>query len=253
MKSIKRRHKLSTYKCAIFYVPKRTDTVRDKYLTTTFKGRNDISHDEVRKFYYFQDNDPVKTEFDVTLIIGYEIGCTVGSVLLMRFNPSCNLVIPKFSNTHEKVEFEQRLFSNLLPKLNGIERKRTGGSSGQFRYSKELMTLLHTTNLTPRNSKGVVWLRAKNDLGIHAFWIETKSLSLRPSVRHCFYSTPRRGGSFYMDDAILNDRRYQFLLDFVLVKPLGAIIIDAIHQKLARKKCLSNNNANKTSNCGLPT
>ena len=144
--------------------------------------------------------------------------------------------LKKFSNTHEKVEFEQRLFSNLLPKLNGIERKRTGGSSGQFRYSKELMTLLHTTNSTPRNSKGVVWLRAKNDLGIHAFWIATKSISLRPSVRHCFYSTPRHGGSFYMDDAILNDRRYQFLLDFVLVKPLGAVIIDVIHQKLARKK-----------------
>lgn len=126
-------------------------------------------------------------------------------------------------------------------KNNGLERRRTGGSSGKLRMgSKELKLLLHTENSSPRNSKGVIWLRSKDSLKLHIYYIGTK-LKEETDVTKCkytYYSTPRPGGSFQMKETMF--KKHPWLQTFCRTKPLAALVMKGIEKHLEKKNDLPN-------------
>ena len=47
---------------------------------------------------------------------------------------------------------------------SGLECRRTGGSSGLTQYTKELKVMLENNNISPRCSKGTVYIKSKSNL-----------------------------------------------------------------------------------------
>ena len=128
------------------------------------KGRNDISEEEVKSSYYFNDSS---IAFDATMIIGHNAGSANGSLLLCRFNKLSPLLRKKQKQTTNK------LLIDLMKELknNGLERRRTGGSSGLTQYTKELKVMLKTNNISPRCSKGTIYIKSKSNLVSYTFYI----------------------------------------------------------------------------------
>ena len=75
-----------------------------------------------------------------------------------------------------------------LLKNNGLEQRRTGGSSGYVSYTTELKLMMATPNSSPRNSKGSIWPRSKdNNLKWLLFYVGTKDMELK----FTYYTNPR--------------------------------------------------------------
>ena len=113
---------------------------------------------------------------------------SVGSVLLCRFLK----MKPQFKGKgqHSKT-FLIALQKHL--KNEGLERRRVGGSSGFLEYNKELKILMSTPNAAPKCSKGVVYLRSKDNLRWHVFYCSQEG-----TWKYTYYTTPQPGGSFEM-------------------------------------------------------
>lgn len=107
----------------------------------------------------------------------------------------------------------------------GIERRRSGGSSGFVSYSESFMRLMSTSNSSPRASCGAVWLRAKDDLKFYVMYMSTKE----GDVKSFQYSTPVRGGSFLMPEELL--KKHVALRTFIMTKSLAADIITKIEEE----------------------
>ena len=107
-----------------------------------------------------------------------------------------------------------------LLKNNGLERLRTGGSSGYVSYTKELKLMMVTPNSSPRNSKFSISLRSKKDnLKWLLFYVGTKDMELK----YTYYTNPRHGGSFDMPSQLFDT--IDFLIIFALTKALAAGIV----------------------------
>ena len=115
-------------------------------------------------------------------------------------------------------------------KNNGLERRRTGGSSGQIAYSDELLLLLQSHNSSPRCSKGTVFLRDKDNLKWHLFYLGTKN----GGVKYTYYTNPVPGGSFKMHPKLL--QKYECLRDFASVRPMGALVLEKIEQHIQQNR-----------------
>ena len=162
--------------------------------------------------FYF---DSSNTSEDVSIIIGTEGNENASSLLLCRFN--------KFNPMHgmKRELTPNNLFLSLYKSLsnNGIERQRTGGSSGYLQFSDELRRLLATSNSTPRCSKGSVWLRSHDNLKWFIFYIGTRD----GETKQTYYTNPRPGGSFNIDPQLL--KRYQCLRHFASTKAIAALLL----------------------------
>jgi hypothetical protein len=180
-----------------------------------------LSTEDAQKYYLFaREKYDDNHDCDVSLIIGYKEQSSVGSLLLMRFHSSCSaLRMPSLSPKES-----QNFLAAIRKKAgrNGLERMRTGGSSGFMEYNRNLMKLFSTTNSCPRIAKSALWLRDRNDLHIHLFYFQKKK---NPNVKSWRYSTPQVGGQFPLNTKLLGKTQYDFLQDFIATKPLSAQII----------------------------
>ena len=214
---VKRRTR--KFKCDLYYVPltmpMKTPAAR--------KGCNEITPEDVVKFYLFQP----KTDCDISFIIGYNEGTDRGSILLLRFHRLCKDLVRKVSG-NASIQMWKKMFSQL--KNDGIERFRKGGSSGYASYDLLLNKLMSTPNSSPRNSPGVIWLLDKHLLLFHAFYVNTSECE----VKHVTYSTPRIGGSFQMQSTLIKES--DLLQQFIMTKPLAAVIIKEIERKRYGKR-----------------
>ena len=102
-----------------------------------------------------------------------------------------------------------------------------------LRYSKELMQMIKTPNSSPKYSKSVVYLPHANNLGLHLFYLNTE----QNEPKKFFYTNPRVGGSFNLSHELLEE--YEFLIDFIISKPLSAKIISKLQKKLKQKNDLT--------------
>ena len=135
----------------MYIAPFRTE-IKDKKL-----GSNYITKEELKDSFLFNKCDSTQ---DVSIIIGVK-SCD-------KYNQhTCNnkvfgtLILCRFHRFN--VEFNNRkkwntskLLNDVISMLNndGLERRRSGGSSGCITYSQNLLKLLRSHNSTPRMSKG---------------------------------------------------------------------------------------------------
>ena len=152
----------------------------------------------------------------MSIILGYNEYSSLASVLLMRFH--------KFDRRLTKKETPRKLLTKVTACLdnNGLEQRRSGGSSGEFSYSKELMRLMKTPNCTPRCSRGFFYLRDKNNLQLHVFYLSTKTSDLKVFK----YTTPQRGGVFAKPSSLI--KKQLAIRNFIMAKPLAALILSKI-------------------------
>lgn len=216
------KQKFVTLSIVIYYVPKDDDdktTVTQKRL----KGSNHLSVDDAQKYYLFaREEYNKKHDCDLSLIIGYKKGESVGSLLLMRFHSCSALRMPCLTDDER-----QKFLAAIRKKVgvNGLERMRRGGSSGLMEYSSNLMRLLSTKNSCPRKAKSALWLRDRNNLQLHLFYFGKRNPG---KVVKWQYTTPQMGGQFELDTMILDRTQFRFLQDFIATKPLSAQIISKI-------------------------
>ena len=115
-------------------------------------------------------------------------------------------------------EFKSQLESLLCN--DGIERKQSGGSSGLMdNFNHLTMSLLHSHNVTPRRSKGVIYLRHSNNLQMHVFYIGNSD----GVAKQFCYTNPVKGGSFKMKPELL--QKHKLLQNFIMVKPLTVSLV----------------------------
>ncbi|GFH47040.1 predicted protein [Chaetoceros tenuissimus] len=202
-------------KVNIFYVPQ----VNDCSYLESFRGHKDrFKSADISKMVYF-DHNKHSNDCDVTIIIGINNDRKTGTLLLCRFHR----LQAKLGIISERLLLEQ-LQSQLPFHNNGLERMRTGGSSGLCSYSPELKQMLHTHNSTPRMSKGSIFLLRADRLQWDIFYIGTKDkLS---TVKHTWYSNPVSGGNFNMEEWMF--REHAFLSEFCATKPLTAQLLKCI-------------------------
>jgi len=231
--SSQNKRKKSSFQCRVFYIPKTTD------VSEHVKGSNTIHQDDVPTNYLFDPtNNNTEALPDVSLLIGYNPkSLSRGSILLCRFHTE-RISIPRnprllLEKSIRKSRFgglmlnstPQQLKAQLESLLgnNGIERTRSGGSSGLMHdYDHILMSLMHSHNVTPRRSKGVIYLRHSNNLQLHVFYIgnsDSKPKQFR-------YTTPVKGGSFLMKPQLL--QKHELLQNFIMTKPLSAMLVTAL-------------------------
>ena len=113
------------FQCSIFFVKKIKDAdMREK-------GSNIISTNDASSFFYFSPRTVHKS--DITIVVGYEEGEDAASILLLRYHT--HLKVP-----HMKDETKLNLFNDITKLLSnrGLERRRSGGSSGILRYSSSI-------------------------------------------------------------------------------------------------------------------
>ena len=119
------------------------------------KGSNKINGEDVSNYYLFPKGN--SNGYDITFVIGCNENIKntdkIGILLLCRFHNFQPLM------SRKKKQTAQKLFNDIIQclKNNGLERKRSGGSSGYVTYSENLMQLLKTHNCTPRISKGMIY------------------------------------------------------------------------------------------------
>ena len=150
---------------------------------------------------------------------------SVGSVLLCRFLKMKPLFKGKGQRSKTFLIALQKHLKN-----EGLERRRVGGSSGFLEYNKELKILMSTPNSAPKCSKGVVWLRSKDNLRWHVFYCSQEG-----TWKYTYYTTPKPGGSFEMPPTYFET--YYFLQDFASTKPLAASILHALRQHNTPMQC----------------
>ena len=188
------------------------------------KGCNQISEDDLSSSYYF-DASSESNKVDVTLVVGLDSKHHAGfaSILLMRFHK----LKPTF-NQGNKDECSRNFLKELQSELSngGLERRRVGGSSGRITYSRDMKLLMATPNATPRCASGAVWLRDKDNLRWHIFYVGTKDCE----TKYTYYTTPRQGGSFDMPPNLYS--KYHFLMDFASTKALAGNILIALEKQL---------------------
>lgn len=186
-------------------------------------------HDIENHFYFdvdkycsnLENNSSIK--IDVIILVTQKNEHGLQNLLLMRY--FC-FPIRQFNNEKKQWLF-LKLFGDLKSKNNGLERTRTGGSSGNTEYNKELFQLMKTCNSSPRFSSGVIWLRQQKFWKI--FYRGTKD-GLVKSFKYC---APKIGGQFDLDITLLT--KYTFFREFLSTKPYSAVIIEA----LSLKRCVS--------------
>lgn len=204
------------YKVKLIYVPKSMSECSSKAFFKTYKGSNTFPKEVIKESHYLSA-DAEDSSIDATIVIGYDPlqPNSTGSLLLFRFHH----MDPNIRKDSEKKRLLQCL--QTLLKNNGIERKRTGGSSGYINYSRALKTMMATNNSTPRKSKGVVFLRQACDTAWDMFYVPTNREE--SAIVSCAYSNPVPGGNFQMEDWMFEE--FPFLMKFASTKPLAALIL----------------------------
>lgn len=208
------------FKVKVYFIPKIQEC------DESLKASNKASDELVKECFYF-DPDDSSDGVDVTMLVGYDHikssdGGGVRSVLL------CQLGNEMFRyNCGSSDIFCQDLLKDLMCALsnNGLERRRTGGSSGKLTYSNHLKQLMETPNSTPRCSNGALWLHRKDEKW-HVIYINTTE----GEAKETFYTNPVPGGKFVMKGELL--QKYKLLQKFVLSKPYAALIIHAVEKNL---------------------
>ena len=127
---------------------------------------------------------------------------------------------------NDEVKILYNTLTNEL-KNNGIERRRTGGSSGIIQYSSTLKMLMHTPGSTPRKSMGCAWMRMNNN-SFNIYYINTKIGE--PKV--VTYTNPVMVGNFKLPSILIG--KYHFLKEFIMTKPICALIIEKISPTLKK-------------------
>ena len=181
-----------------------------------YKGSNTFPPQIIEDSYYLPA-DAEDSTIDATIVVGYDAmnPSSNGALLLFRFHR----MDPNIQKDSEKKRLLQCL--QTLLKNNGIERKRTGGSSGFIQYTRALKTMMATNNSTPRKSKGVVFLRQACDTAWDIFYVPTNRDE--STIVRCAYSNPVPGGNFQMEDWMFD--QFPFLMKFASTKPLAALIL----------------------------
>ena len=171
----------------------------------------------------------------VNNIVSNSSPCNVTFVLCRESEASMNLnlALCRFHGMTKPMESRDaiRLFKQAKNVLKNecLERRRSGGSSGEIQYSKDLMKMLHTPNSSPRCSSGTIFLEGTNQQWL-VFYInrkDHKAVSTR-------YSNPVPGGSFTMPKAALKNS--PFLQDFFLAKPYCALILEGLKPIFEKKR-----------------
>ena len=211
-------NKPKPFSCSIFFVQKQKDA------DLSLKGSNKISAEDATSVFYFSTK--TMDESDITIVIGYDYGQDVGSILLFRYHN--HLKVPNLNDEQKRGIYND---IKLLLKNNGLERRRSGGSSGVLKYSEQLMKMMATSNSSPKQSKSVVYLPHVNNLGLHLFHFG----KILNDVKHFTYTNPQVGGSFTSPQKLLMKPEYEFLIDFILTKPLCVKIIFKLQKNLNRR------------------
>lgn len=151
---------------------------------------------------------------DVTLLIGYSSSTdTIGSLLCCRFHRQLEM---KSSDGRKVLKEIQKQLKN-----NGIERRRTGGSSGKLHHSHTLMKMMKTPNSSPRMSKGTIYLEGVNE-NWYLYYINIE----KRKPKRFQYSNPIPGGQILIPDKIIHD--YACLKEWFLSKPLCGALLKAL-------------------------
>lgn len=191
------------------------------------KGENDCFTPEFLKTCcYFDAETHREDNQDITVVLGTnEEG--ESTLLMCRFHhlkASTGRYTPRELLTH--------LQHNLPANDGGLERMRGGGSNGKISYSDELKYMMATPNSSPRKSKGVIFLRMKNDLKFALFYIGTKDEE--STVKRTWYGNPKPGGNFVMKEYMFEE--FKFLQQFVSTKPLCAQLLKYLSSAPIAKK-----------------
>lgn len=163
----------------------------------------------------------VSEEVDATLILGHflhESKIMPPKLLLLRFHKMlCN---EHFSE--EEIEHMAKLSHDILRPIAGkfgFEIRRYSGTAGKLdsQSDKDLIDLLDTTSITPRNSQGC--LIVKDNFKYHIMYMGHS----HRNVKHVSYSPPKPGGSFQLPDHLLE--AIPILAEFTYIKMLAILIV----------------------------
>ena len=94
----------------------------------------------------------------------------------------------------------------------------------------ELLILLQSHNSSPRCSKGTVFLRDRDNLKWHLFYLGTKD----GAAKYTYYTNPVPGGSFKMPSKLL--QKYDCLRDFASIRPMAALVLEAVRRNIKQTK-----------------
>ena len=185
------------------------------------KGSNIPTEKELADGYLFCDSGPYK-EPDVTIILGTEEGGSHASILLLRFHK----FDPDLTSTKKRQLFKD-VWDSLS--LNKFECRRSGGSSGFITDNSEnvILKFMNQPGSSPRNGKGAVWIRGKDT------WYIYYMGTYDGGIKRCKYTNPVPGGSFHLGHNFLE--KHPFLAKFISTKPIAAIIISTIQERLLKK------------------
>ena len=95
----------------------------------------------------------------------------------------------------------------------GYEYKRSGGSAGKTHYNHDLLRWMHSSKNFPRKGKGVKLIKGENKW--HCFYIGARGRD-RKAVHWKGYCQPKRGGSFFMPEKIIQN--YKCIQAFIKAK-----------------------------------
>jgi len=169
-------------------------------------------------------------EVDATLILGHfmhESKIMPPKLLLLRFHKMlCN---EHFSD--EEIGHMAKLSHDILRTIAGkfgFEIRRCSGTAGKLesQSDKDLIDLLDTTSITPRNSQGC--LIVKDTFKYHIMYMGNS----HRRVKHVSYSPPKPGGSFQLPDHLLEV--IPILAEFTYIKMLAILIVQRYN--FAREK-----------------
>jgi len=183
---------------------------------------------DILKYELFLHSDV--SEVDATMILGHflhESKKMPPKLLLLRFHKMlCN---EHFSD--EEIEHMAKLSHDILRTIAGkfgFEIRRSSGTAGKLepQSDKDLIDLLDTTSITPRNSQGC--LIVKDTFKYHIMYMGHS----HRTVKHVSYSPPKPGGSFQLPDHLLDV--IPILAEFTYIKMLAILIVQRYN--FAREK-----------------
>ena len=156
------------------------------------------------------------------MILGSDGVGTHASILLCRYHN-----LPPSLPEREKVD----LFNDVWGNLNAskFECRRSGGSSGfvASNVNNLIKKFISYPGSAPRNGKGTVWMRGSDTW--YLYYIGTYDGKLKT----CKYTNPVPGGSFFLDSKWVE--KYAFIRDFISIKPITALMLEAIKASLLKK------------------
>ena len=170
---------------------------------------------ELKEGYLFENAGPFKDDTDITLIIGSDGIGTHASILLCRFHK-----LDPNLNKRERRELFCTVWGSL--NLRKFECRRSGGSSGLILDDPTnlMKKFMSDHGASPRSGKGSVWIQGRDTW--YLYYIGT----MDGQLKRFKYTNPVPGGKFQFKSFHLE--QYTFLNDFLSVKPLTALIIEAI-------------------------